>query len=160
MSEPGGITVRRVETRDVEAVVALVTSVLGEFGLTFGAGCATDDELHRLPGSYEADGGAFWIAERDGALLGSVGMARTGPDRFELRKMYLLPAARGHGLGQRLLDVALDFAQRAGARLVTLDTTDEMKGAIHLYEKNGFVRDDRCITVGRCTRGYRKELRP
>ncbi len=45
------IEVRFVEARDVPAVVAHVAEVLAEFGLEFGKGSPTDDELHHLPAS-------------------------------------------------------------------------------------------------------------
>jgi putative acetyltransferase len=80
------------------------------------------------------------------------------PDVYELRKMYLRPAARGLGLGQRLLDEALTWTRARGGRRMVLDTTHQMTRAIGLYEANGFVRDDAQIRGARCSRGYVREL--
>ena len=58
------IDVRSVQESDVPQVVTLVRDVLAEFGLRFGDGSKTDEELLGLPGSYESHGGAFWVAAR------------------------------------------------------------------------------------------------
>lgn len=157
------MNVRAVRAGDVDGVVALVTRVLAEFAIRFGEGCDTDEELRDLPRSYVERGGAFWVAvEADSAgaerVVGTVGVARLSDRQLELRKMYLDPAARGRGLGQRLLDVALAWAETSGAAIVTLDTTHEMTAAQALYEKNGFVRDDQYIVGSRCNRGYARPL--
>jgi GNAT superfamily N-acetyltransferase len=99
------ITVRPVTNADVPGVVALVRETLAEFGLRFGDGSKTDDELAALPGSYVRGGGAFWVAVDDrGSVVGTCGVFPVGAGDMELRKMYLYPRARGTGLGKRLLD--------------------------------------------------------
>ena len=158
MTSPAPIAVRPALAADVPAVIALVTDVLGEFGLRFGVGSATDDDLRDLPGSYHARGGAFWVATGGAGLLGTAGVFPVAPATFELRKMYLAPAARGHGLGARLLDVAVAWCRARGATALVLDTVEEMTRAIAFYQAHGFVRDDAQIRGARCTRGYRLAL--
>jgi GNAT superfamily N-acetyltransferase len=148
------IEVREVEAGDVRAVTALVAEVLGEFGLQFGKGSPTDAELHDLPASYVGRGGAFWVALRDGELLGTCGVFPVAPQTFELRKMYLRGASRGLGIGKRLLGAAIDWVRAQGGTRIALDTIDEMKQAIAFYEAHGFVRDDAQKRAARCTRGY------
>jgi putative acetyltransferase len=164
---PGSAALIRPATADdVPAVVDLVRAVLAEFGIRFGVGSATDEQLLDLPGSYVDRGGAFWVAiGGDGALLGTCGVfpidrdGDTDPPRtFELRKMYLLGAARGLGLGRALLDEAVAFARARGGERLVLDTTEQMQRAIAFYEANGFVRDDAEIRGARCTRGYARRL--
>jgi putative acetyltransferase len=150
--------VRPVTADDVPAVVALITTTLAEFGLTFGVGSSTDDALRALPGSYTDGGGAFWLATHGGELLGTCGVYPLAPATFELRKMYLAPAARGTGLGARLLDVAIEWTRARGGRELVLDTVEEMTRAIAFYEAHGFVRDDAQVRGARCTRGYRRAL--
>lgn len=153
------VEVRPVTDGDVPDVVALVTATLAEFGLTFGTGSPTDAALLALPGSYESTGGAFWIARgEDGALLGTCGVAPVAPGTYELRKMYLAPAARGLGLGTRFLDTAVAWARAAGGHTMVLDTVEAMTRAIAFYEANGFVRDDAQIRGARCSRGYARAL--
>lgn len=151
--------VRPVREADVPEVIAIVSRVLAEFGLRFGDGAETDAELHALPTSYRGRGGELWVATDDaGRLVGTCGLFPVAPDTFELRKMYLLPEARGRGLGKRLLSVALAWARQQGATRVVLDTAEQMKRAIELYEANGFVRDDTQVRGSRCSRGYVRRL--
>jgi putative acetyltransferase len=157
---PRTTSIRLVRAEDVPDVVALVREVLAEFHLRFGEGAATDEEVTRLPASYEGRGGAFWVAvsDTDGAIVGSCGVFPVAPTTFELRKMYLLSSARGLGLGQRLLDEAIRWARAHGGTRMVLDTIHEMTRAIAFYEGNGFVRDDGQIRGARCSRGYARDL--
>jgi putative acetyltransferase len=156
----GAFTFRPVRATDVPAVLDHVRQTLAEFGLTFGVGAKSDNELRHLPQSYEDHGGAFWIAETTDAkrLVGTVGVMPVEPGIFELRKMYLLPETRGKGVGVALLNRAMAHAHAHGARKIVLDTVEEMRDAIAFYERHGFVRNDRWISAPRCSRGYELEL--
>ncbi len=55
-----------------------------------------------------------WVAERDGRRVGSVSCARRDADTAQLRILLVEPAARGQGLGARLVDECLAFARAAG----------------------------------------------
>lgn len=165
--KPDDILIRAVTRDDVPAVIAHVTEVLAEYGLTFGEGSATDADLQRLPEAYAEPGGAFWVATTpDGALVATCGIAPLpacdpkDAGLMELRKMYLSSRLRGLGIGRRLLDQAVGFARRAGARAIVLDTIDGMEQAISFYERAGFTRDDSQIRGSRCERGYRLDLTP
>jgi GNAT superfamily N-acetyltransferase len=146
-----------VSEADVPDVIALVAEVLAEFGLEFGKGTKTDDDLRGLPGSYRS--GAFWVGRAEsGDLLGTCGVFPVGGSTFELRKMYLRPAARGLGLGSQLLDIAEAWVREHGGKLIVLDTIEAMASACTFYERRGFVRDDAQIRASRATRGYAKHL--
>jgi GNAT superfamily N-acetyltransferase len=152
------VDVREVRSADVPAVIELVTEVLTEFGLQFGVGSPTDEQLRTLPDAYTAQGGAFWVATDGDTLLGTCGVYKLEPGTYELRKMYLRPAARGLRLGNRLLDVAVAWTRAQGGARMVLDTVEEMTRAIAFYEANGFVRDDTWIRGSRCTRAYVRPL--
>jgi GNAT superfamily N-acetyltransferase len=83
---------------------------------------------------------AAWIAEQDGVRVGSVFCVR-GPDAAtaKLRLLLLDPAARGQGLGGRLVDTCLDFARAAGYKRMVLWTNDPLVAARNIYLKRGFV---------------------
>ncbi|MEO8702120.1 MAG: GNAT family N-acetyltransferase [Kofleriaceae bacterium] len=152
------ISIRPVDAADVPEVIELVRESLAEFGLAFGVGSPTDDQLHALPGSYADHGGAFWLAFTGDALAGTCGVFPVAPRTLELRKMYLRPYARGLGLGTRLLDTAVAWSRAHGAELLVLDTIEEMTRAIEFYEAHGFVRDDTHRRGARCSRGYARTL--
>ncbi|HEY5240755.1 MAG TPA: GNAT family N-acetyltransferase, partial [Polyangiaceae bacterium] len=58
----------------------------------------------------------------------------------ELRKMYLLPAARGLGAGKALLARCIEEARERGCRWMYLETLTAMEAAQRLYEGFGFRR--------------------
>jgi putative acetyltransferase len=152
------VVVRPVERADVPAVLALIRATLGEFGLEFGKGATTDDELAGLPEVYTERGGAFWVATVDSVLAGTCGVFPVAPATLELRKMYLRPHVRGLGLGAQLLAAAVAWSRAHGATQLVLDTVEEMTRAIAFYEANGFIRDDAQRRGSRCTRGYTRRL--
>ncbi|MFO0636662.1 MAG: GNAT family N-acetyltransferase [Nannocystaceae bacterium] len=92
------------------------------------------------------------------ALLGTCGVFLVAPRTYELRKMYLAAAARGRGVGTRLLEEAVAWTKARGGERMVLDTTEAMTAAIAFYERHGFVRDDGQIRGSRCTRGYVRRL--
>ena len=117
--------IRPVEKRDVNGLVELVRTTLAEFGIAFGQGAATDDQLRDLPESYSSEGGAFFVAVDGESVIGTAGVALIEPAVFELRKMYLSPTTRGRGLGQQLFDACLKHVVNKGGKRIVLDTTED-----------------------------------
>lgn len=138
-SEP--FTVRAARDDDSAAVSELVMNVSAEFGLRWDPD-GYDADLRSVASRYGATGGWFELLERAGALVGTIGLYAHSRAEIELRKMYLRPAVRGLGLGKALLARNLARARDAGFGAVTLETATVLEGAIGLYRRFGFVRQE------------------
>jgi DNA-binding MarR family transcriptional regulator/GNAT superfamily N-acetyltransferase len=80
-----------------------------------------------------------WIAEVDGAPVGSVFCARKDDSTAQLRLLLVEPAARGRGIGARLVAECLRFAAKVGYREIVLLTFDALADARRVYERAGFT---------------------
>ncbi len=83
-----------------------------------------------------------WIARRGAARLGSIFCVKgPAPDTAKLRLFFLMPQARGLGLGKRMLATCIRFAKAAGYHRMQLWTHESHRAACALYEQAGFTCD-------------------
>ncbi|ATE61369.1 carbonate dehydratase [Thauera sinica] len=97
------------------------------------------DEVANLPGAYGRTDGRLFFAEADGRPAGCVGIRRFSEGVCEMKRLYVDPGMRGHGLGRQLALAAIKAAQALGYRRILLDTLPAMRIAVKLYRELGFT---------------------
>jgi putative acetyltransferase len=80
------------------------------------------------------------LRDDDGRAVGCGGVTRFDDTRAELKRMYVAPEARGHGLGRRLMEELETEARRLGYTSIVLETGDRQPEALGLYASVGFER--------------------
>ena len=86
------------------------------------------------------DGVFLVIRDDDGRAVGCGGVCRFDRTHGELKRMYVVPDARGRGLGRRLLIELETHARALGYDAVVLETGDRQPEAIGLYRSTGYER--------------------
>ena len=100
-----------------------------------------DEEMASLPGAYAAPQGRLFFAEVDGRPAGCVGV-RPLPDSdgvCEMKRLYVTPEERGHGVGNALAMAAIRAAKQIGYKKLMIDTLPSMRMAVKLYRELGFT---------------------
>ena len=97
-----------------------------------------DTELDQLREKYGPPGGRLYLARVDGTAAGCVALRRIDGEYCELKRLYVRPSFRGHGLAGRLVDQVISDARTVGYQAVLLDTFPFLEDAIRLYKKRGF----------------------
>lgn len=122
---------------------ALVAEILGSF------------VKHFDPAAENA-----WVAERNGAMVGSVFLVRESATIAKLRLLYVEPSARGLGIGRQLVDDCTAFAREKGYRTLRLWTNDILVSARRIYQAAGFrlVKEERHHSFGKDLVGQTWEL--
>ncbi len=133
--------IRPAQSRDdIDAIRAMVSTYAASLGvdLSFQGFAA---ELADLAGHYAPPAGALLIARDPGdEPLGCVALqALPQAGCCEMKRLYVAPAGRGHGLGRALAEEIIRLAREAGYRDMRLDTLPPMAPAIALYRALGFV---------------------
>jgi GNAT superfamily N-acetyltransferase len=80
----------------------------------------------------------LWLAEQEGRLVGCIAIVAADPQTAQLRWFLVDPAARGGGLGQRLLHEAVSFSRACGYARIILWTESALTVAARLYQAIGF----------------------
>jgi ribosomal protein S18 acetylase RimI-like enzyme len=97
-----------------------------------------EDELASLPGAYAPPQGRLLLATYGGTAAGCVAFKRLEDGICEMKRLYVRPAFRAHGLGRALAESIIGAARDAGYRAMRLDTLPSMRQAQALYATLGF----------------------
>ena len=82
--------------------------------------------------------GAFLVVQRNQTPVGCGAVRRLDAETGELKRMYVAPSERGHGIGRRLVQALEDEARKLGVRRLVLETGIRQDAALALYRATGF----------------------
>lgn len=109
-----------------------------EFGFDIGFEAAVARIAADFIEAFDAGTCCARIAVLDEVVVGSAFVVPGEAGEAKLRLVFLEPGIRGQGLGRRLVDECIAFAQAAGYRRLTLGTHDILLPARRLYASLGF----------------------
>lgn len=114
------------------------------------------------PAAFAPPGAFLLVSDDDGAPLGVGGLRVLPPEdgvRMEVKHLYVVPEARGRGVGRMLLGALEAAALAGGADLLVLDTNRSLEAAGGLYRTSGFVPVAPFNANPNATDWYAKRLR-
>lgn len=98
-------------------------------------------DLLDIENFYQCGNGNFWVALREGIVVGTVALLDIGNHKTALRKMFVKQNYRGKAfnVSNQLLHHAIEWAKERSVEGIYLGTTPQFVAAHRFYEKNGFV---------------------
>jgi GNAT superfamily N-acetyltransferase len=130
-----------IETRTVPAdqspATDLVASMVDEVSEMYGR-IDVPGAPSATPADFSPPGGTFLVIYEHGEPVAGGGVKRLDDQACEIKRMYVVPAARGRGLARRLLEGLESEARRLGYRIARLDTGPQQPQARLMYERAGY----------------------
>ena len=135
------ISYRPIEKADNVAIATLIRAVLTEFGVNQPGTVFTDPTTDALFELFQTTDAYYYLALDGDKIVGGCGLYPTKglpQGCIELVKFYLDSNYRGHGIGKKLMQLALDKAKELGFKTVYLESLPELDKAVGMYEQAGF----------------------
>ena len=136
------IEIRKFDPKDAGQIRNLITQILRdefpEERQAFPVG-----DIEDISASYGKLGEAFFVASSNGKVVRTVGIKQDDERTALLRRLYVDSEYRGHHVGERLADRAIEFCREVGYAELIFKTTASMQSAIELGKKKGFITKGR-----------------
>jgi GNAT superfamily N-acetyltransferase len=136
-----------------------MTSYFAELAERFPEGFEAGDALDEAAASFNRPRGVFVVAQLDDQTAGCGAVQFLDADTAEIKRMWVSPAWRGRGLGQRVLAFLEREAVLAGRGRVVLDTNGALSEAINMYRSRGYVGVERYNDNPYAQHWFAKDLR-
>lgn len=134
------IDIRPAELRDAARITEIYNAGIEGREATFETRLR---EVHEIEAWFREADRPFLVSERDGVVVGWARSARYSPrsvyDGVAEHAVYVDPAARGAGHGQRLLAALCDLAERAGIHKLTSRVLPENEASRRAHASVGFI---------------------
>jgi ribosomal protein S18 acetylase RimI-like enzyme len=139
-----GLTARRLDEKDTAALQALCEACTEFHVLIEGRPARPDEAQHLMaelpPGKTLTDKFFFGLFTPRPRLCGALDLLRgyREPDEWYLGLLLLEPAARGQGLGGRVVRAAEAWVRSQGGRLMRLAVAEQNEGGLRFWERQGY----------------------
>lgn len=155
--------IREINSSDNKEIAKIVRANLEKLGLDIPGTAYFDSSLDSLSDFYsENSGRGYYVLTLDGKVVGGIGLAEFTPFEgcAELQKLYLDDSVKGMGWGYKLISYVEDRMREKGYTASYLETHDNLKVAMHTYEKSGYKKIERpeAVVHSAMNNFYYKEL--
>ena len=99
-------------------------------------------DLKDIRNCYQKDGGEFWIAIKNGEVIGTIGLMIKEDNWAVMKKFFVKAEYRSQKVGLALYKKLLEYAVKMGVKHILLDTPSVAKASHKFYEKAGFNKVD------------------
>ncbi len=128
--------IRPYRDGDDEDICRVIRNVFDEYGFTWESGGYNVD-TEDVKAFYLDGGGAFWVMESEGEIVGTGAIMPEGNGRCELCRLYLSKASRGKGWGKMFYEFIIAEAKKSGYREMEIWSDVKLVEAHRLYERSG-----------------------
>jgi len=135
--------IRPIAADDDRVIAEIILSVMEGYEDDPSTTIAGDSTIHHMYRNYQEDRAVYYVACLNDKVAGGCGIRQlsgTEENICELQRMFLLPNARGKGIGRQLMQLCLDKARESGYEQVYIETLQEMRVAQQLYRSFGFEK--------------------
>lgn len=151
------LRIEPLDPDDVRAIAALA-AYFDELDRRFPTGFDPGDALSAGLGEFRPPSGAFVAALDDGQVAACGAIQRVDDRTAEIKRMWVRPGWRGHGVGRRMLHALEARCRTLGYERVVLDTNAELAEAIQMYTTAGYTPTERYSDNPYAQRWFEKEI--
>lgn len=156
--------IRKITPADNEKIAEIIRYNLKNHGLDIPGTVYFDKALDDLCKAYSGSEkrGYYVLVDENDEVVGGIGFDEFAPlgNCAELQKLYISDSVKGMGWGYRLIRFIEDKMKESGYEASYLETHDNLKAAMHTYEKCGYINIERPKEVahGAMNNFYYKKL--
>lgn len=133
--------IRPINESDNKHISVILREVLIEMDIPRIGSAYEDPEINNMYESYQSKRSIYFVVEENNKILGGAGInqLKNGDINIcELQKMYFHKSIRGRGIGDKMIELCLNFAVESNYKKCYIETMPNMVDAQKLYIKKGF----------------------
>lgn len=137
------LIIRNIQQSDNKKLAEIIRTTLTEFKANKPGTVFFDSTTDNLFELFKTVDSVYFVAEYNNEIIGGCGIFPT-PNLpagcAELVKLYLSAESRGKGAGKKLMEKCFESAKEMGYKQIYLESLPELKTAVGLYLKTGFLQ--------------------